>query len=87
MFVKKRNRSGNISVVVVNKEHGKFVEIKNFGTVPLEVEADSLRVKVRQWIDTYGGRQSLLPAGHRTHQSTVQPSSVNHHPQLHLPLC
>ena len=60
MFVrKKRNRSGSISVVVVNKERGKFVEIKNFGTVPSEKEADSLCVQARQWIETYGGQQLI----------------------------
>ena len=60
MFVrKKRNRSGSISVVVVNKERGKFVEIKNFGTVPSEMEADSLCVQARQWIETYGGQQLI----------------------------
>ena len=32
MFVRKKiNRSGTISVVVVNKAHGKFIEIKKFG--------------------------------------------------------
>ena len=60
MFVrKKRNRSGSISVVVVNKERGKFVEIKNFGTVPSEIKADSLCVQARQWIETYGGQQLI----------------------------
>ena len=60
MFVrKKRNRSGSISVVVVNKERGKFVEIKNFGTVQSEIEADSLGVQARQWIETYGGQQLI----------------------------
>lgn len=60
MFVrKKRNRSGSISVVVVNKERGKFVEIKNFGTVQSEIEADSLCVQARQWIETYGGQQLI----------------------------
>ena len=60
MFVrKKRNRSGSISVVVVNKERGKFVEIKNVGTVPSEIKADSLCVQARQWIETYGGQQLI----------------------------
>ena len=60
MFVrKKRNRSGSISVVVVNKERGKFVEIKNFGTVQSEIEADSLYVQARQWLETYGGQQLI----------------------------
>lgn len=60
MFVrKKRNRSGSTSVVVVNKRNGKFVEIKNFGTVKSESEAEALFVKAKQWIDTYEGQRQL----------------------------
>ena len=60
MFVrKKRNRSGSTSVVVVNKRDGKFVEIKNFGTVRSESEADELAIKAKHWIETYGGQQQL----------------------------
>ncbi len=54
MFVRKRkNKTGSISVVVVSKRNGKYIEIKNFGTVKLEVE--DLYVKAKQWIDTYEG--------------------------------
>lgn len=60
MFVrKKRNRSGSISVVVVDKHNGKFVELKNFGTVKTEAEADGLVLEARQWISTYGGQRLL----------------------------
>ena len=60
MFVrKKRNRSGSISVVVVDKHNGKFVELKNFGTVKTEAEADGLVLEARQWISTYGGQLLL----------------------------
>ena len=42
MFVrKKKNRSGTISVVVVDKRHG-FKEVKNFGVVATDEEADVL---------------------------------------------
>ena len=60
MFVRKRkNKTGSISVVVVNKSHGKFVELKNFGTVKTEVEADGLVVEAKRWIETYGGQRLL----------------------------
>lgn len=60
MFVrKKRNRSGSISVVVVNKRDGKFVEIKNFGTVRSESETDELVLRAKHWIETYGGQRQL----------------------------
>ena len=60
MFVrKKRNRSGTISVVVVDKRNSKFVELKNFGTVKAVEDADKLVLQAKHWIATYGGQQLL----------------------------
>ena len=43
MFVrKKKNRTGTFSVVVVDKSRGRFKEIKNFGVVSSDSEADAL---------------------------------------------
>lgn len=60
MFVrKKKNRTGTISVVVVDKSRGRFKEIKNFGVVSSDSEADVLCANAREWISTYGGQQIL----------------------------
>lgn len=60
MFVrKKKNRTGTISVVVVDKSKGSFKEVKNFGVVSSEVEADVLCEEAHEWINTYGGQQIL----------------------------
>ena len=60
MFVRKRkNKTGSISVVVVSKRNGKYIEIKNFGTVKSELEVEDLYVKAKQWIDTYEGHSQL----------------------------
>jgi len=60
MFVrKKKNRSGSISVVVVSKAHGKFTEVKNFGVVTSDEEAESLCLKAKEWIKSYGGQQQI----------------------------
>lgn len=60
MFVrKKKNRTGSISVVVIDKSCGGFKEIKNFGVVSSEEEADVLCARAREWISTYGGQQVL----------------------------
>ena len=41
MFVRKKaNRSGTISIVVVRKTYEKFIEVKKFGVVKSEEEAD-----------------------------------------------
>ena len=59
MFVrKKKNRSGSISVVVVDKRHG-FKEVKNFGVVSTDEEANVLCMKAREWIKSYGGQQLI----------------------------
>ena len=59
MFVrKKKNRTGTISVVVVDKSHG-FKEVKNFGVVRTDEEADFLCMRAREWIHAYGGQQVI----------------------------
>lgn len=60
MFVrKKRNRSGTISVVVVDKGQGGFKEIKRFGVAQSEEEAEILFEKASAWLLQYGGQQIL----------------------------
>lgn len=57
MFVrKKRNRTGTISVVVVDKSKGRFKEIKRFGVAHSEEEADVLYKEALAWIPKYGGQ-------------------------------
>lgn len=58
MFIRKRrNASGTTSVVVVSKDHGKFTEIRNFGTVSTEEELEELYSEAVLWMDTHGGQQ------------------------------
>lgn len=60
MFVrKKRNRSGTISVVVVDKGQGGFKEIKRFGVARSEEEAEILFEKASAWLLQYDGQQIL----------------------------
>lgn len=60
MFVRKKtNRSGSISVVVVNKAHGRFIEVKKFGVAKSEKEAEALFQEAQIWLHTYGGQQEL----------------------------
>jgi len=60
MFVrKKRNRTGSISVVVVDKSRGGFKEIKRFGVARSEEEADTLYAEACSWVERYGGQTSL----------------------------
>jgi len=58
MFVRrKKNRTGTISVVVVDKSQGRFKEIKNFGVAHSEEETEELCKQAQEWIFSYGGQQ------------------------------
>ena len=60
MFTRrKHNRSGTISVVVVDKSGGRFTEIHRVGVARSEEEAVALEAAGRHWIDTYGGQQLI----------------------------
>ena len=59
MFVrKKKNKSGTISVVVIDKSHGGFKEVKNFGVVSSEAEADALCVHAHEWLRPHSRRDT-----------------------------
>ena len=60
MFTRrKHNRSGTISVVVVDKSGGSFKEIHRMGVAHSEEEAAGLEAEARHWIATYGGQQLI----------------------------
>ena len=56
---RKRNRSGSISIVVVDKSDGNYREIKTFGTSTDPVELEKYAVEANRWISRYGGQQEL----------------------------
>jgi hypothetical protein len=57
MFIRrKKNCSGSISVVVVDKSNVASKEIKRFGNSKSESEVASLCLKARLWIEEYGGQ-------------------------------
>lgn len=60
MFVRKRkNRSGSITVVVVDKSSGKFLERANFGSSSHPEEINRLVDKARDYILRYDVQQLL----------------------------
>ncbi len=56
---KKKNRTGTISVVVVDKSRGGFKEVKNFGVAKTEEEADRLYAKAAEWMRRNGVQQEI----------------------------
>ena len=60
MFVRrKRNRSGSVSVVVVDKSRGRFREIRRFGVAHTDAEADALCTQAREWMRRYASQQTI----------------------------
>ena len=60
MFIRKRrNRSGSTSIVVVNKRHGQFVEVRNFGTAETDNDVNKLYAQAHKWLMSNGGQQSI----------------------------
>ena len=61
MFVRRKvNRSGSISVHVVDKSRGGFKVIKTFGTASTAYEADLLEDRARQYIREQTGQLESL---------------------------
>ncbi len=50
---KKRNKSGSISVVVVDKSSGKYKEVKTIGIAKNASDVTSLIERGRRWISDY----------------------------------
>lgn len=60
MFIrKKKNRSGTISVIVVDKHGGKFKELHTVGIARDESEIERLCAEGRDWINCYLGIRSI----------------------------
>ena len=57
MFVrKKKNRSGSVSIAVVDKSKGCYREIRQFGVAHTEAEVRSLVRQANDWISGYAGQ-------------------------------
>lgn len=61
MFVRRRNnKSGSISVFVVDKSRGGYDIVKSFGTVKTAAEADLLENKAREFVREQSGEPDTL---------------------------
>ena len=60
MFVrKKKNRSGSVTVVVVDKSRGQFREVHNFGTSSDMHKVEELCKEAKSWILNHDGQEVL----------------------------
>jgi len=61
MFVRrKQNKSGSISISVVDKSRGGYDVVKSFGAVKTAAEADLLENKAREWVREQEGDSGTL---------------------------
>lgn len=56
---KKKNKSGVVSVQVIDKSSGKYKVIKTIGSSAVPSEIDSFVDEARRFISSYGGQQEL----------------------------
>ena len=60
MFVRrKKNKSGVISIQVIDKSSGKYKVLKTIGSSSNESEINALYLKGKKWITQYNGQQEL----------------------------
>lgn len=72
MFVrKKKNKSGVISVQVIDKSSGKYRVIKTIGSSPHTFEVESLMSKAKEWINQECGLQEIDFTNYLEHTKLV----------------
>lgn len=72
MFVrKKKNKSGVISVQVIDKSSGSYRLLKTIGSSANTIEVDQLYEQAKQWIKNYTGAQELDFTDYRHHTELV----------------
>jgi len=62
---KKRNRSGSISVVVVDKSSGRYRELKTIGVSSDEKEIAALCLSGKKWISAHCGNRDMFALAER----------------------
>ena len=62
---KKRNRSGSISIVVVDKSSGRYRELKTIGVSSDEKEIQALYFEGKRWISAHCGNRDMFALAER----------------------
>ena len=61
MFVrKKKNKSGVVSIQVIDKKHGKYKVVKTIGSSSDILNIELLFQQGKQWISSYSGEQDIF---------------------------
>ena len=66
MYIRKKlNRSGSISIVVVDKSSGRYRELKTIGVSSDEKEVAALCLLGKKWISAYCGNRDMFSLAER----------------------
>lgn len=66
MYVRKKyNKSGTVSIVIVDKSSGKYKEIKTIGIAENENQVSQLLIKGKQWIDRHIKGEDIFRLHHK----------------------
>jgi len=72
MFVrKKKNKSGIVSVQVIDKSSGNYKVVKTIGSSCVESEVEQLLTEGRNWIIKQRGLQEIDFTNHRKHTEQI----------------
>lgn len=72
MYVrKKHNRSGTVSIVIVDKSSGKYKEVKTIGVAQDKHQEASLLAKAKEWIEKHTKGEDIFRA-HQQEQEELQ---------------
>jgi transposase len=77
MFVrKKKNKSGSITVVVIDKNHKHFKPVKVIGTSADSREVEILYRQGKEWVESYCGQQDIFSADEKERQEIEETERV-----------
>ena len=80
MFIRrKKNRSGSTSIVVIDKSHGKFREVKTIGTSSDASEVEQMCIEGKRWIAfTQGNRDMFVEYNRQEEEKQVTEHLLSH---------
>lgn len=86
MFIRqKKNKSGKVSVQIIDKSYGSYKVVKTLGCSTSEIEIKELLVKARQWMIDHGGQINIDFEGEKLNAEKLL-DSISAHKQVGLEL-
>lgn len=72
MFIRqKKNKSGVISIQIIDKSSGKYKLLKTIGSSAVQTEIEQLLVEAKNWMQSYTGTQEIDFTDYKQHTELV----------------